>query len=217
MLKKTIPLVLATFIFAGCSLKMPSFSMPSFLQFEDKDLLSLEEANVCQKIESLDSKLTCYKKLLEKSNSYAQLRMGTYHADRKEYKDAIKYLNLSKENDNLYANLALAFLYYKGDGVEKNIDKSFELLEESSHQDPNAAYQLARFYLQGINTKIDYEKGVQLVEFAAQKGVTTAQKMLVNINKQGLFSQPKDQKKVDYWEAKLKENKEDLTFKIYKI
>lgn len=217
MLKKTIPLVLATFIFAGCSLKMPSFSMPSFLQFEDKNLASLEEANICQKIESLDSKLTCYKKLLETNNSYAQLRMGTYHADRKEYKDAIKYLNLSKENDNLYSNLALAFLYYKGDGVEKNIDKSFELLEESSHVDPNAAYQLARFYLQGINTKVDYQKGVELVEFAAQKGVITAQKMLVNINKQGLFSQPKDQKKVDYWEAKIKENKEDLTFKVYKI
>ena len=58
---------------------------------------------------------------------------------------------------------------------------------------------------------------MQLVEFAAQKGVITAQKMLVNINKQGLFTQAKDQKKVDYWEAKLKENKEDLTFKIYKI
>ena len=217
MLKKTIPLVLATFIFAGCSLKMPSFSMPSFLQFEDKNLASLEEANICQKIESLDSKLTCYKKLLETNNSYAQLRMGTYHADRKEYKDAIKYLNLSKENDNLYSNLALAFLYYKGDGVEKNIDKSFELLEESSHVDPNAAYQLARFYLQGINTKVDHQKGLELVEFAAQKGVITAQKMLVNINKQGLFSQPKDQKKVDYWEAKIKENKEDLTFKVYKI
>ncbi|MBU0925709.1 SEL1-like repeat protein [bacterium] len=217
MLKKTIPLVLATFIFAGCSLKMPSFSMPSFLQFEDKNLASLEEANLCQKIESLDSKLTCYKKLLKTNNSYAQLRMGTYHADRKEYKDAIKYLNLSKENDNLYSNLALAFLYYKGDGVEKNIDKSFELLEESSHVDPNAAYQLARFYLQGINTKVDHQKGVELVEFAAQKGVITAQKMLVNINKQGLFSQPKDQKKVDYWEAKIKENKEDLTFKVYKI
>ncbi|MDZ7817369.1 MAG: hypothetical protein U5K55_01630 [Aliarcobacter sp.] len=165
----------------------------------------------------MDSKLTCYKKLLEKDNSYAQLRMGTYYADRKEYKDALKYLNLSKENDNLYANLALAFLYYKGDGVQKDIDNSFELLKESSQFDPNAAYQLARFYLQGINTKVDHEKGVQLVEFAAQEGVKTAQKMLININKQGLFSQPKDQKKVDYWEAKLKENKEDLTFKVYKI
>ena len=212
MLKKTIPLVLASLIFAGCSLKMPSF-----LQFEDKDLASLKEADICQKIESLDSKLTCYKKLLEKNNSYAQLRMGTYHADRKEYNDAIKYLNLSKENNNPYSNLALAFLYYKGDGVQKDIDKSFELLKESSHIDPNAAYQLARFYLQGINTKVDPQKGVELIEFAAQKGVLTAQKMLININKQGLFSQPKDQKKVDYWEAKIKENKEDLTFKIYKL
>ena len=217
MLKKTIPLVLATFIFAGCSLKMPSFSMPSFLQFEDKDLLSLEEANVCQKIEGLDSKLTCYKKLLEKNNSYSQLRMGTYHADRKEYKDAIKYLNLSKENDNLYANLALAFLYYKGDGVKKDVNKSFELLKDSSDIDPNAAYQLSRFYLQGINTKVDNEKGIELIEFAASKGVLTAQKMLININKEGLFAQPKDQKKVEFWEAKIKEKKEDLTFKIYQL
>ena len=96
MLKKTLPLILATFIFAGCSLKMPSF-----LQFEDKNLASLEEANICQKIESLDSKLTCYKKLLEKDNSYAQLRMGTYYADRKEYKDALKYLNLLHHNKKL--------------------------------------------------------------------------------------------------------------------
>ena len=216
MLKKIIPSILVIFIFTGCALKMPSF-FPSFLQFEDDDLISLNEANLCQEIENIDSKLFCYKKLLDKNNSYAQLRMGTYHADKKEYPEAVKFLRKSQENKNLYSNLALAFLYYKGDGVEKNIDKSFELLEESSHKDPNAAYQLARFYLQGINTKIDYEKGVQLVEFAAQKGVITAQKMLVNINKQGLFTQAKDQKKVDYWEAKLKENKEDLTFKIYKI
>ena len=215
MLKKTIPLVLATFIFAGCSLKMPSFSMPSFLQFEDKDLLSLEEANVCQKIESLDSKLTCYKKLLEKNNSYSQLRMGTYHADRKEYKDAIKYLNLSKENDNLYANLALAFLYYKGDGVEKNIDKSFELLEESSHKDPNAAYQLARFYLQGINTKIDNEKGIDLLEFSAQNGVFQAQELLSNVYKQGLYGVAKDQIKYEYWLNKATSNKEDKNSNIY--
>ena len=124
---------------------------------------------------------------------------------------------MADENKNLYAKLPLALLYYKGEGVKKDINKSFELLKESSDIDPIAAFQLSRFYLQGINTKIDYEKGVQLVEFAAQKGVITAQKMLVNINKQGLFTQAKDQKKVDYWEAKLKENKEDLTFKIYKI
>ena len=216
MLKKIILPSMAIFIFAGCSLKMPSFSMPSFLQFEDKDVASLTEANTCQVIESIDSKLFCYKKILN-TNSYAQLRMGTYYADKKEYKDAVKYLNQAKENDNIYANLALAFLYYKGDGVEKNIDKSFELLKESSDIDPNAAYQLSRFYLQGINTKVDNEKGMKLIEFAASKGVVSAQKMLININKQGLFGQVRDQKKVEYWEDKVKENKQDLTFKIYKI
>lgn len=211
MLKKIILATIAIFMFAGCSLKMPSF-----LQFEDKDLISLNEANKCQVIESIDSKLFCYKKILN-TNSYAQLRMGTYYADKKEYKDAVKYLNQSKENDNIYANLALAFLYYKGDGVERDIDKSFELLKDASDIDPNAAYQLSRFYLQGINTKVDYEKGMKLIEFAASKGVASAQKMLININKQGLFGQVRDQKKVEYWENKVKENKEDLTFKIYKI
>lgn len=216
MLKKIILPTMAVLVLTGCSLKMPSFSMPSFLQFEDKNLISLNEANICQEIENEDSKLFCYKKILEK-NSYAQLRMGTYYAEKKEYKDAVKYLNKSIENGNIYANLALAFLYYKGDGVEKDIDKSFELLKDSSEIDPNAAYQLSRFYLQGINTKVDNEKGIELIEFAASKGVLTAQKMLININKEGLFGQPRDQKKVDYWEGKVKENKEDLTFKIYRI
>jgi TPR repeat protein len=216
MIKKILLPAVTIFMFTACSMKMPSFSMPSFFSSEDEDLASLTQANLCQEIESLDSKLTCYKNISDK-NSYAQLRMGTYHADKKEYKDAVRYLEQSKNNDNVYANLALAFLYYKGDGVNKDIDKSFELLKESSHIDPNAAYQLARFYLQGINTKIDNQKGVKLVEFAASKGVSTAQKMLISIHKQGLFDQPKDQKKVEYWESILKQNKEDTTFKIYKL
>ena len=221
MIKKILLPAVTIFMFTACSMKMPSFSMPSFsmpsfFDSEDEELASLTQANLCQEIESFDSKLTCYKKIVDK-NSYAQLRMGTYYADKKEYKDAVKYLEQAKSNDNIYANLALAFLYYKGDGVKKDVNKSFELLKDSSDIDPNAAYQLSRFYLQGINTKVDNEKGIELIEFAASKGVLTAQKMLININKEGLFAQPKDQKKVEFWEAKIKEKKEDLTFKIYQL
>jgi uncharacterized protein len=221
MIKKILLPAVTIFMFTACSMKMPSFSMPSFsmpsfFDSEDEELASLTQANLCQEIESFDSKLTCYKKILD-NNSYAQLRMGTYHADKKEYKDAVRYLEQAKNNDNVYANLALAFLYYKGDGVNKDIDKSFELLKESSDIDPNAAYQLARFYLQGINTKIDNQKGVELINFAASKGVSTAQKMLINIHREGSFGQPRDQKKVEYWENIVKQNKEDTTFKIYKL
>ena len=120
-------------------------------------------------------------------------------------------------NKNAYANLPLAFLYYKAEGVEKDIDKSFKLLSDSSNTDPLAAYQLSRFYLLGINTKVDTKKGVELLEFAASKNVLTAQEMLVNIYKDGLFSQEKDAKKVKYWEDIIKKDVRDTNFEIYKL
>ncbi|MDD2290759.1 MAG: tetratricopeptide repeat protein [Aliarcobacter sp.] len=217
MLKKIILPSLSIFLFTACSLKMPEFSMPSFLSFsDDKDAVALEKANVCQKIEDMNNKLFCYKKILNE-NSYAQLRMGTYSVEKKDYKKAVEYLNQSMNNKNAYANLALAFLYYKGDGVEKDLDKSFKLLQDSSDVDPNAAYQLSRFYLQGINTQVDTKKGIQLIEFAASKNLLTAQKMLVKIYTEGLFSQEKDMKKVKQWQDEIKKDIRDTNFEIYKL
>lgn len=211
MYKQLILSIGIIFLFTACSLKMPSF-----LSFGDNYESMLEEANNCQNIEDENQKLSCYKNI-EKTNSFAQIRLGTYYADKKVYKQAIKYLETAKENDNIYVNLPLAFLYYKGEGVEKDINKSFELLKESSTKDPTAAYQLSRFYIQGINTKIDNKKGVELLEFAASKGVLSAMEMLVNINKNGLFEQAKDQKKVEYWQNKIKDTKEDTNHKIYRL
>lgn len=221
MLKQSILIVSTALFFSACSLKMPTFEMPtlkmpSFLSFSEDNTKDLEEANECQKIESDDGKLTCYKNI-ESKNSFAQIRLGTYYADKKDFQTSLKYLKQAKENENIFANLPIAFLYYKGEGVEKNIQKSFELLEEVSDTDPVAAFQLSRFYIQGINTKVDYEKGVELLEFAASKNVLSAQQMLINVNKNGLFNKPKDQKKVEYWQEKVKENKEDLNLKIYKL
>ncbi len=217
MQKKILIPILSAFLFSACSLKMPDFSMPSFLSFSDnKDSIALEKANVCQKIEIEDDKLFCYKKIITE-NSYAQLRMGTYSVEKKDYKKAIEYLNQSINNKNPYANLPLAFLYYKGEGVEKDIDKSFRLLNDSSSTDPLAAFQLARFHLLGINTKVDTKKGVELLEFAASKNVLASQELLVNVYKDGLFSQEKDTKKVEYWENIIKKDVKDTNFEIYKF
>lgn len=217
MLKKIILPSLSIFLFTACSLKMPDFSMPSFLSFsDDKDAVALEKANVCQKIDDMDNKLFCYKKILSE-NSYAQLRMGTYSVEKKDYKKAVEYFNQSINNKNPYANLALAFLYYKGDGVEKDLNKSFELLKDSSNVDPIAAYQLSRFYLQGINTPVDNKKGVELIEFAASKNLLGAQKMLIKIYTEGLFGQEKDMKKVKQWQDEIKKDIRDTNFEIYKL
>ena len=216
MLKKYIIPFLTIFIFSACSLKMPTFELPSFLSFKEDYSKILTEANVCQVLESDNDKLSCYKKI-EAKNSFAQIRLGTYYADKKDYSSALKYLNQAKNNKNIYANLPLAFLYYKGEGVSKDISKSFELLEDSSSIDPIAAYQLSRFYLQGINTKIDVSKGISLLEFAASKNLLVAQQMLVNIYSNGLFSVEKDAKKVKIYEDMIKKDIRDSNFDIYKI
>lgn len=215
MLKQIILSISAVFLFTACSFKMPSFDWFSFSD-SDEYALILKEANSCQEIENEATKLSCYKNI-ENKNSFAQIRLGTYYANKKEYKDALKYLNQAKENKNIYANLPIAFLYYKGEGVTKNLDKSFELLKEARDIDPIAAYQLSRFYLQGINTKIDNEKGIELLNFAASKNVLPAQEILVNTYKTGLFGQVKDQVKVEFWQKKIKENVEDTNYKIYRF
>ncbi|QKF60212.1 tetratricopeptide repeat protein [Aliarcobacter lanthieri] len=211
MLKNIIISISTIFLLTACSFKMPEFlTFGSSINYEEE----LTEANLCQVMENESNKLYCYKNI-ENKNSFAKIRLGTYHADKKEYQEALKYLNEAKENKNLFANLPISFIYYKGEGVRKDINKSFELLKESSNIDPVAAFQLSRFYLQGINTKIDNEKGIELLNFAAQKGVFQAQEMLASIYKQGMFEQPKDQVKYEYWLNKVKSNKEDLNHKIY--
>lgn len=215
MLKNVLLIAFSLLFFTACSFKMPSF--PSFSSSKKDDLTKfLEEANECQKLEEDEKKLVCYKNIEDK-NSFAQIRLGTYNADKRDFSAALKYLNKAKQSGNIYANLPLAFLYYKGEGISKDIPKSFELLQESADTDPVAAFQLARFYLQGINTKVDNEKGVKYLELAASKNVSLALDITISTYKEGLFGQPKDQKKVEFWENKRDQNIEDTNYDIYKI
>ena len=202
--------IFTIFLFSACSFKIPEFLTFSDINYDEL----LKEANICQDLDTQKEKLDCYKKI-ENSNSFAQIRLGTYYSTKNDYKESLKYLNMADENKNLYAKLPLALLYYKGEGVKKDINKSFELLKESSDIDPIAAFQLSRFYLQGINTKIDNEKGIDLLEFSAQNGVLQAQELLSNVYKQGLYGVAKDQIKYEYWLNKANSNKEDKNSNIY--
>ena len=78
--------------------------MPSFLSFSKDYTKDLEEANNCQGIESDDGKLNCYKNI-ESKNSFAQIRLGTYYADKKDYQTSLKYLKQAKENKEIFEKL----------------------------------------------------------------------------------------------------------------
>lgn len=204
MLKLFIPLFFII-LFNGCSFKIPFFS------FTDE----LEEANVCKENYLQKDKIDCYEEL--EDNSYAQLRLGIYYANKKSFEKALSYLNKSYENDNIYSNLALSYLYFQGNGVKKDLKKSFELLKEASSIDPNAAFQLSRFYLKGIETSIDLNKAIELLDFAASRNMLNAQKRLFDIYTYGFGNIKKDELKAKYWEEKIKENKKDTTYDIYTL
>jgi len=207
MLKVILSSFIIAILFNGCFLKSPK-------KFEKQAIT--DEANTCSKFEKLDNKIECYEKIVDK-NSVAQLRLGIYNAEKENFSKALILLEKAKENGNFYANLPLAYLYFKGDGVKKDEEKSFNYLKETATIDPNASYQLSRFYFEGIVIKKDTKEAIQLMTNSAKKGLKVAQSKLAAIYGQGAFGVVKNEKEALFWLNKAKENKTDKTFDIYKL
>jgi len=193
-------------IFTACASKEPIFSKQTLL----------EEANTCQLLKTGKEKVLCYEEMSE-HNSIATLRLGINHASYKNYDKAFELFTSAKDNGNYYANLPLAYLYFQGTGVKKDLNKALELLQSSSIKDVNAAYQLSKFHLEGLGIKKDKEKGLDLLTKAANKGMFVAQKQLAVIYLKGLYEVTIDKTKSESWVKKAKENKTDKTFNIYKL
>lgn len=176
------------------------------------------QADVCQKLEPLKDKLECYNKIID-TNTFAMLRMGIYNSDaKKDYKEAVKLFNKMIEEGNYYGNLGLAFLYYKGNGVEKDIQKAHDLLIASKDKDANAAYQLSRFYLKGMgNVQKDADKGIELIKSAAQRDLYTAQRQLYRIYKFGLYGVATNEEKANFWKEKYENSNKDTLKTLYKL
>jgi TPR repeat protein len=207
MLKLILSTLIITVFFSACSSTSPK-------KFDKQSELNV--ANTCSKLEVLDKKLECYTKIVDE-NSVAQLRLGIYNAQKKEFKKALVLLEQAKANGNFYANLPIGYIYFKGDGVEKDLEKSFNYLSQTSDIDVNSSYQLSRFYLQGLVVEKDTKKGMNLLIDSANKGMRLAQSKLVTIYKQGSFGVSKNEKEALFWLNKVKENKNDNTFDIYKL
>lgn len=176
----------------------------------------LNEANVCQTLKTIEKKLNCYRQIV-KENSYSQLRLGIYNTKKYNAKEAFSLLTKSYENNNPYANTALAYLYHTGIGVDKNISKSVELLKEVEYKDLNGTYRLAMFYLKGGLEIKDIKKGIKLLNFVANKELKLAQVELFKIYSKGLYNIKKDKQKAIYWENKIKNNKNNNIFKVYEL
>lgn len=209
-------LFLAFFIaifFNACSFSMPTFFIPDENIGVKDESIGIQK---CQELKKEEKKLDCYDDL-SSDNSIASLKLGTYYADKNDYEKAYDYLNSSKEMGNYYANLPLAYLYFEGTGVEKDSNKSLELLKESAPKDPNAAYQLSKFYFNAIGVEQDVQKGLKYLTSAAERNMFLAQKQLAMLYSKGFLTIKKDLVKSKYWLDKANNNKTDKTFDIYKL
>ncbi len=82
------------------------------------------------------------------------------------------------------AQFRLAWMYDKGEGVEKDIQRAIKLLEKAAQQGyAPAQFRLAWMYDKGEGVKKDIQRAIKLLEKAAQQGFDPAKTILDKVFK----------------------------------
>lgn len=85
--------------------------------------------------------------------------------------ESVKWLSIAAEKDEPSALCDLALCYLNGDGVEKNVDKAYELLKKASAKEDIIAHNnLGYFYEKGFGAAKDEKKAVHHYKLAANEG-----------------------------------------------
>ena len=93
--------------------------------------------------------------------------------------ELIEELKAAAEDGVSFAQCALGNRYFSGNGVEKNVDKTFELMTLAAEQNDFKAYfPLGVCYEKGFGTEVDEEKAIALFKKASDAGDAEAQKHL---------------------------------------
>lgn len=175
------------------------------LQKLPKELALADECKNTNKSFELD----CYD-LISYKNTFAQLRLGIQAQRKNDYKEAYERYMLAKNRGNFYANALLADIYKKSKDIKKDEDFVLDLLRDVQDVDPIAAYKVAFFYME----KEDYDKAIELLEFAGKNGVKKAQYELYKIYSNGEKVKLNIEKS-QYWFNEYENNQDDFIYKIY--
>lgn len=95
------------------------------------------------------------------------------------FRYAFDFIQKKSDKGNVAAIVALARMYERGEGVTKNLKKSFELNKEAALEGHRVAqYRLGRAYRYGDGTLEDYEKAFHWFSKAADQGSVDAMSSL---------------------------------------
>ena len=108
--------------------------------------------------------------------------------DSKNFEEAAKLLKPLADSGHPASKTALAELYFKGQGVERNSTKAIKLLSESADLgDAEAQFYLGMLYQDGDGVPANEKKAAHYFLLAAEQGVAEAQFALGVILSPGTF------------------------------
>lgn len=107
------------------------------------------------------------------------LKQGIQHHDAGRFEEAVKCFETASNQGDAKGMYDLALCYQKGEGVDKNEKKAFQLLLRASDKGyDEAKFQLAECYYWGKGTKMDRERAQELYLETANLGNRVAQFMV---------------------------------------
>ncbi|WP_394872730.1 tetratricopeptide repeat protein [Klebsiella pneumoniae] len=115
------------------------------------------------------------------------------------------------QGNNACSYGGLALLYYDGQGVQKNIKRSFELDLRGAELGSYAAqFNVARAYDFGIGVKKDLKQAFYWYKIAAENGSPAAMDRMADVYLLGRLGQEKDIAKGKMWQERAKKTRYEL-------
>ncbi len=133
-------------------------------------------------------------KRIEAHDPFALRREGDDKYTKGDYSGAFEYLIRAAELGDANAHYRLAYLYFRGKGVEKDIEKKIYHLEEAAIAGhPNARYHLGIHLIKDkekelCHLKDNIERAVKHLVIAAKQGYDDSIKHLMGAFKRGFVS-----------------------------
>ena len=120
----------------------------------------------------------------DRGDKESMVLAGKIYYESQKYTNAMFWFNMAIEYDRFLSEplYYIGKMYLNGEGVKKNLEKAFNILNKSSSFGFSAAqYLLARMYNFGIGTIQNFEKAESLYRQSLAQGNQKAKKMLVKL------------------------------------
>jgi len=116
--------------------------------------------------------------LLAEQKGLKEYDLAMKYLSEQNYKAALKPLQVAADNNISNAQYNLALMYYQGDGVKQDIEKSAEWLEKAAQNGHERAIaNIGRIYMQ----LMDFKKARYWLQINAKNGDKEAEMLLKEI------------------------------------